>query len=147
MRHKIKKLEKAEEELIGRVAFLTDEAILAFVVENPKEKDLYSIHQMEKALLKKRHYEDVFTDEERPIYVKRWDNLKERVGWRNGHYRALTALKQMHVESAPLNVDVANLEKAIDQACIGEALKSQCKDLIRIFNVVQGLPEPTSMQH
>ena len=37
---------------MGQVAFLTDEAILTYVVKDPKKRDLYNIYQMEKAISK-----------------------------------------------------------------------------------------------
>ena len=133
LEEKMKKLEAAQQELIvGQVAFMTDEAILTYVIENPKERDIYSISQMEKALFKKCHFEDAFTDEERPFYHDRWDELKKKIGWGDKHFRSLVSLKEIGIKSA---YDSDELKKAIERACIEESLKTRCKDLLGIFEV------------
>ena len=131
LKNKMRKLEAAQQKLIvGQVAFLTDEAILTYVVKDPKKRDLYNIYQMEEAISKTKHFEDVFTNEERQIAAKRWDELKKTIGWQDKHYRFVTSLKQMRIESAHPKVSEEELKRAIDQASIDEALKSRCKDLL-----------------
>ena len=66
-------------------------------IDEPKKRSMYTIEHLEK---KKAHFADAFSDEERPFVERRWNDLKEHIGWKNKHYREYHKLKTLRVDEA-----------------------------------------------
>ena len=52
------------------------------------------ISQVQKAILGKQNYDDIFDEQQRKVVGQHWDELKEELGWSNKHYHWLKWLKK-----------------------------------------------------
>lgn len=79
---------------------MVDEAILRQVMKGidlPKNRSIYTVIQLEKAIQKKKRFSDAFSEEERQIVEERWGDLKTTMGWKDKYYRDIDMLKSLRV--------------------------------------------------
>ena len=90
--------------VVGQIAFMIEDAILTYVMKgiaDPKQRSLYTIDDLDKAIAKEPNYSDAFeSEEERTLAEEQFQVLKSKIGWRNHHFRDLKRLKELRVVAA-----------------------------------------------
>ena len=90
------------------------------------------ISQVQKAILGKRNYDDIFDEEQRKAVEQRWDELKEELGWSSKHYQWLKWLKKQGTPSAyDPEFDVANTDTKLSQ--LDPEIANICEELIKVY--------------
>ena len=133
--------------IVGQIAYMVDEGILKLVMSNIgvkdpyKERSISTIRQMEKAIDKKRRFTDVFhSEEEREVIEKRWEELKDGIGWKNKHYRDIDYLKEFRFGSSYPHVDFGKLGQSIDKVCSrNPRYKGACKEFYKMLQTMNSM--------
>lgn len=122
----------------GQVAFELDKAVLKRVMEAIGRHDyeklrIFNIFNMEKAINRKDNYQDILTEEESKRADRQWNDLKEKIGWENFHYRCLSMLKGSRTGIAHPQVDIQKMEEYLSKARLSEGEKKSCRELLEIL--------------
>lgn len=124
--------EDKESLIIGQLAFAVDQAVMKRVLQDIRGSDrfIFSISDMEKAILGKEYYEDVFTDEEKKLIKRRWNELKAQLGWKGKHYRCVKEWKSPQLQS---EIDVDEMQQALSEVPLQPAMKTDCMELLEML--------------
>ena len=90
------------------------------------------ISQVQKAILRKRNYDDILDEQQRKVVEQRWNELKEELGWSEKHYRWVKWLKKQGTPSAfDPEFDVA--DAVTELSILDPEIASICEELIKVY--------------
>ena len=120
-----------------QLAYTLDKALVDKLLEesgcpSADELGITWISQVQKAILGKRNYDDIFDEQRRKDVKQRWDELKEELGWSNEHYQWLKWLKKLGTPSAyDPEFDVSDIDTKLSQ--LDPEIAYICKELIKVY--------------
>lgn len=96
-----------------------NEAVISKVLANIvdfEQEHISTIGDMEKAILGKRNYEDIFkTEEDKKKAELNWEKLKCELGWEQKCYRYLKKIAQFHMQVSHPAINLELIKKALDK--------------------------------
>ena len=87
------------------------------------------ISAIQKAILRKPHYEDILNEQQRKVVKQRWDELEEELGWSDEHYRMLKWLKEHGTPST----DDPEFNVADTKLSQDPTVENCCEELLKVY--------------
>ena len=87
------------------------------------------ISAIQKAILKKRHYEDILDKQQKKVVEQCWNELQEELGWREEHYRMLKWLK----EHGRPSTDDPEFNVADTKLSQDPTVANCCEELLKVY--------------
>ena len=101
--------------MLGQMAYDIEDKVTKKVLDGivRPEEHVSTIRDMEAAINGTDHHDVLQTEQAKEDVKKRWESLKEEIGWSKTLSRYLRKLKQNHVAMAHLQVDKELIESAL----------------------------------